>query len=281
MFFAFLAAFLIGVADGCSKYAISKLKTGRLMLISSVIQIFLNFLFFRILNGQFPGLNIILKLSLVQILSAIAYLFYVIALYYGNVSIITAIISSSSIFTVLLGTFILKEKIGYLQYFGIFLIILGSFGISYEKNKISKDEKKFLWLLLTIISTVLWGIWAFLIKVVVSDVKPFELSFFNSTFSFIFLLPYILFSIRKEKNVSLSFLPLLSSILFALFVFGGLISFYFSTSKISVSLSFPIFCSSPLITAIFSSIFFKEKLQKHQYFSLFLIIFSLFLINLS
>lgn len=75
----------------------------------------------------------------------------------------------------------------------------------------------------------------------------------------------------------ISFLILLP--FFSVFVFTGLISFYFSLTKIPVSIAFPVFCSSPLVTSIFSAIFFKEKLQIHQYFSLFLIITSLFLIN--
>ncbi|MEO0288829.1 MAG: DMT family transporter [candidate division WOR-3 bacterium] len=281
MLYAFFAAFFIGIADGCSKFAIGKLKTGRLMIISGITQIFLTFTFFKVMNGQFPHGLTILKLSFIQILSTIAYLSYVIALYYGNVSIITAIISSSSIFTLLLGTLVLKEKISFLQFTGIILVISGSIGISYERKLDIQDNKKILWLILTVIATILWGIWAFLIKIMVSQIKPFELSFFNSTFSFVFLSPYIFASIKKEKNVKMDIFSVFVSILFAIFVFTGLIFFYYSASIIPVSIGFPIFCSSPLITAIFSAIFFKEKLQLHQYFSLFLIIFSIFLINLS
>ncbi|MEO0234392.1 MAG: DMT family transporter [candidate division WOR-3 bacterium] len=281
MIYTFFAAFLIGIADGCSKYAISKLKTGRLMFISGTTQILLTFIFFKIMNGKLPEVLTIFKLSFIQILSTIAYLSYVIALYYGNVSIITAIISSSSIFTFLLGTLVLKEKISFFQFLGIILVIVGSIGISYEKKSNTQNNKKILWLTLTVIATILWGIWAFLIKIMVSHIKPFELSFFNSTFSFVFLLPYMFFSIKTEKNVRIDIFSVFVSILFAVFVFTGLVSFYYSASRIPVSIAFPIFCSSPLVTAIFSAIFFKEKLQLHQYFSLFIIIFSLFLINLT
>ncbi|MEO0304671.1 MAG: EamA family transporter, partial [candidate division WOR-3 bacterium] len=93
--------------------------------------------------------------------------------------------------------------------------------------------------------------------------------------------PYMFFSIKTEKNVRIDIFSVFVSILFAVFVFTGLVSFYYSASRIPVSIAFPIFCSSPLVTAIFSAIFFKEKLQLHQYFSLFIIIFSLFLINLT
>ena len=279
MFTAFLAAVSIGIADAFSKYAVMRLKTGRLMVISGIIQLALNFAFFLTMKGSFPAGIILLKLSLVQIVSTLAYLLYIIALLHGNVSILTAILSASSIFSVVLGIIVLGEKISVPQAIGVLLIIAGSIGISFDGKTAEEDKKKrILWLTLTIAATILWGVWAFLSKVVLSEVKPYELSFFNSLLSFILLTPYFISAVRKEKDAIVNFKSVSVAVLFASLVASGLMLFYYSATKIPISLASPIFCTSPLVTAIMSAFMFKERLQIHQYISLFVIILSMFLL---
>lgn len=280
MIFAILSSFIIGTADAFSKYAVVRLKTGRLMIISSVIGIALSFLIFIILNGSFPSGGLFLRVFLLQIISSAAYLLYIIALLHGPVSIITAILASSSLFSVILGSAVLKESISIIQYMGIVMIITGSIGISYEKKNEDyiKDHKRSLWLILTLIAAVLWGIWAFLSKMILSDIAPYELGFANSLISPLLLLPYYIYSLKTEKNIIMKFKPVAMAVAFAVLVNFGLLIFYYSATQISISIASPIFCASPLFTAIASAIFFKEKLQLHQYIFLAIIITSMFLL---
>jgi drug/metabolite transporter (DMT)-like permease len=67
-------------------------------------------------------------------------------------------------------------------------------------------------------------------------------------------------------------------VLFAVLVSTGIMLFYYSAERIPISLAHPIFCTSPLITAILSAFMFKERLLPHQYLSLFVILFSMFLL---
>lgn len=280
MITAILAAISIGTADAFSKYAIIRLKTGRLMIISGVVQFILNGVFFLIMKGDFPAGHLLLKLSLVQIVSTLAYLFYIVALLHGNVSILTAILSTSSIFSVLLGIIVLGERISAIQAAGVILMIAGSIGISFDGKTGEEDKKKrFLWLSLTLIATVLWGFWAFLSKVMLSEVKPYELSFFNSSLSFILLTPYFIVSLKREKDSLVNAKSVSMAALFAILVSSGLMLFYYSATKIPISLASPIFCTSPLITAILSAVMFKERLLPHQYISLLIILSSMFLLK--
>ncbi|MDD3803497.1 MAG: EamA family transporter [bacterium] len=279
MFTAILAAVSIGMADAFSKYAVMRLKTGRLMVISGIVQLSLNAAFFLVMKGTIPAGMTLLKLSAVQVVSTLAYVLYILALLNGNVSVLTAIISSSSIFSVVLGIVILGEKMSLPQATGVILIIAGSIGISFEKKTKAEDkQKKHLWLALTFAATILWGVWAFLSKIMLSQVKVYELSFFNSSLSFLLLTPYFIWAIRKEKDAFVDFKSVSFAFLFALFVGAGLILFYYSATKIPISLASPVFCSSPLITAIMSAFMFRERLHMHQYISLFVIISSLFLL---
>jgi drug/metabolite transporter (DMT)-like permease len=61
-----------------------------------------------------------------------------------------------------------------------------------------KKKKRVLWLSLTLIATVLWGIWAFLSKAMLSEVIPYELSFFNSPLSLVLLTPYFVTVLRRK-----------------------------------------------------------------------------------
>lgn len=279
MLFAIFAAVSIGIADALSKYAVVRLKTGRLMVLSGIVQLFLNALFFLIMKGSLPDVSLLAKLSAVQAVSILAYLSYVIALLHGNVSVLTAIISASSVFSVVMGVFVLGEKMSPSQLAGVILIIAGSVGISFEgKSREEKESKRTLWLTLTLISTVLWGVWAFLSKVMLSEVKPYELSFFNSSLSFLILTPYFVWAIRKEKDAQVNAASVSAAILFAILVACGLMFFYYSATRIPISLASPVFCSSPLVTALMSAFMFRERLRPHQYVSLIIIISSMFLL---
>ncbi|MGE3062072.1 MAG: hypothetical protein AB7T10_00330 [bacterium] len=162
------------------------------MVISGIIQLILNGLFFYVMRGEFPDKYLLLKLSAVQVVSILAYLLCIIAFLHGDVSILTAILSASSIFCVVLGIIVLKEKISVVQGIAVLLIISESIGISFDGNRSAEEKKKrYLWLALTLAATLLLGIWAFLSKVMLLEVKPNELSFFNSILSFSLLTPYL------------------------------------------------------------------------------------------
>lgn len=279
MLLVILSSISIGIADAISKYAVSRLKTGRLMIISGSIQLLLNLTVFIVMKGHFPTGTLFVKVFFLQMISSAAYLVYIIALMYGPVSVLVAILSASSVFSVVLGRIVLHEIPTTLQYVAITLVIAGSIAISFEKRsgEAPVHSKKSIWLTFAILATVLWGVWAFLSKVVLSEIKPYELTFFNSTLSPIFLLPYLIYSLKSEKDVKMTFKPVMAAIIFAVLVGTGLLLFYFAATKVPISLASPIFCTSPLYTAVVSAIFFKERLQKHQYVALVVIIGSLFL----
>lgn len=85
-------------------------------------------------------------------------------------------------------------------------------------------------------------------------------------------------SFEKKIKINCEFTICLTAVLFAVLVSTGIMLFYYSAERIPISLASPIFCTSPLITAILSAFMFKERLLPHQYFSLFVILFSMFLL---
>ncbi len=265
MIFSLLAALCFGISDIFTKVAAVKFREKKMLFLNSIFSLPVAFLFFLSLNGNFPaGKNLIL-LFVIQSLSIIAYIFFFLALNEGPVSIVASVIAGYSIVSVIGGPIFLGESLSSFEIIGVILVILGSITISYipPDNEIKGGK----WILWTFMATLLWGIWALLIKKYENIVDPISMPLI-----FAILAPFIWFPLFsknlkemkfKKSEFKYIFFVLISIVLSTL---GGFL-FYKSAKEIFISLATPIVSSYPIFTLIGSFIFLKEKFLKHQYFS--------------
>lgn len=117
----------------------------------------------------------------------------------------------------------------------------------------------------TLASGFFSGIMVNMVKHVSVDLHSAQIIFLRNIFAFLIFVPIVLFyGVSKFKTNKLKF-HILRSV-------TGLISmliFFYSISKMNLSVVTAISFTAPLFTAIFAIYFFKDKLNIHQTFALF------------
>ncbi|WLR41677.1 EamA family transporter [Bacillus carboniphilus] len=103
------------------KQSISKNKKGIILMIIASFLISIGQLLWKLSNG-----TISLELLLGLVLYGLGAVIMIIAFQYGSLSVLHPLLSLSYIFAILLGLWILDEKLLFVNYFGILLIIVGS-----------------------------------------------------------------------------------------------------------------------------------------------------------
>ncbi len=273
-----MAAVFFGVADIFTKVGTVKLNPVRMTIINAIFSLPIAYIFYIYMNGSIPMSPILIKAFVIQGVSAIAFLFFFLALLTGPVSVIAPIVSGYSVVSILGGMIFLKEMPTIIQFIAIIIIIIGSVTICLEP-KSNKHGKGRIWILWTISATLLWGIWSVVSKTLVNDIEPVTMILIFGIIAPIVWMPYILIWWKKEKHHNFNPLGILFGILSVIITTLGGISFYKSLKALPVSIAAPIAGSHPIITVFISLIFLREKFYKFQYISFFLIIIGLYLLK--
>lgn len=279
MLYAMMASVMFGVGDVFTKTATFRFKSVRILILNALFTLPVSLLFFIIFRGHLPGFAMLVKVALIQSISVIAMLFMFLALTEGPVSVISSVIAGYSAIGVLGGAFILKEMPSGMQYAGIITVLTGTIAICYIPRSKGKTVRPGLWIMWTILTTVLWGIWSFMTKTIVNDVEPWTISLIFAIIAPVIWLPYIMIAMKGERGVIWSKKAVMLGIVSIILVNGGGILFYISLKHLPVSIAAPVTASHPLFTVALSYIFLKERLYVHQIISLFLIIAGLMLLR--
>ena len=133
------------------------------------------------------------------------------------------------------------------------------------------------WLVLSIVTLIIWGMWGFLIKLALNYLEWKQVFIISGITSTIIYL--ILFLIWRP-SISFKNMGTLYSILIGLTILGS-ITFYSAISRGKVSVVVPLTALYPIISTILAFIILQEKISLFQGLGIFLAIGSIILLSLS
>ncbi len=278
MFYAFLSALFFGIGDVFTKVASVKLQGTKMTFYNAIVSFPIALILFFVFRGNFPDIRNVPILLFIQSMSALAFLFFFLALVNGPVSIVGSIVAGYSVITVLGGLFFLNERLSVFQYIAVFMIISGSVLITYHSER-KKGSK--LWILWTILATLLWGIWALFTKKYESLYDPRIMPVLFGLVAPIVWLPFLIYNKKDLKGVLQIDKKGLIFVLLSVFITttGGIL-FYYAVQNGNISLITPIVGTYPVVTVILSFTFLKERFSFHQMVAFVIIMVGIIMINL-
>jgi uncharacterized membrane protein len=168
----------------------------------------------------------------------------------GPAYIIFPIISLSPILTVILSVIFLKEKTSKKSWFGIILALIAIFLLSYTKPD-GTEKEGYLWLELTILIFIMWGVQAFYMKLANNSMKA-ESIFTYMAITAVILIPVTILMTDFHKNINWGFKgPYLTAIIQIMNAIGAL-SLVYAIRYGKVVIVTPMTSLYPVITIILS-----------------------------
>lgn len=269
-----------GLANGISKVPITRIGYIKTIFFRGI---FVSLLLLAATLLFLPEINFAATYILIAI--AISFLGYFPlatffkALEVGKVGIISPIANSSVIFTILFSIIFFKESLTLVQIFSILLIVLGVILISVNFKDIKNSQilKISSGIPYALVTTLLWGVVFFLLKIPVNIIGPFLTAFILEFGIFIFSSIHLRISKISfkvpDKNV-------LAYIFFIAFFSGAaLLAFNLGIRVSDVSIVAALTAANPLVVLVYGKLVYKEKLALQQYVAAFLILAGIILIS--
>ena len=173
----------------------------------------------------------------------------------GPAYIIFPIISLSPILTVILSIIFLKEKASKKSWIGIFLALIAIFLLSYSKQD-GTDSKGFLWLELSILIFIMWGVQAFYMKIA-NDIMKAESIFAYMAVAAVSLIPVTVLMTNFHQNINWGFKgPYLTAIIQIMNAIGAL-SLVYAIRYGKVIIVTPMTALYPIITILLSLVVYS------------------------
>ena len=134
------------------------------------------------------------------------------------------------------------------------------------------------WLLYTILTVLLWGVWGFESKLLMDRTSPYV---GQVLFTFGLVVPFIvvLFSRRRFEG-SHTRRGVFFAVLTGLLGGGGNVGFYMALNGGSASTVVPLTSLSPLVTVLVGVVFIEERMNRYQYAGLALALAAIYLLSL-
>jgi uncharacterized membrane protein len=172
----------------------------------------------------------------------------------GPAYIIFPIISLSPILTIILSVIFLKEKATRQSWIGIILALIAILLLSYSKPDDS-DTKEYLWLELSILIFIMWGVQAFYMKLANISMKA-ESIFGYMAITAVVLIPFTILMTDFHQDINWGFKgPYLTAIIQILNAIGAL-SLVYAIRYGKVIIVTPMTALYPLITILLSLIIY-------------------------
>ena len=279
MMYAILTFFLWGIADlfykkgnkGNDKY--SHIKTGIMVGLVMGIHAFI----YMIINNITLDIVSLLKYLPVSLCYIISMIIGYKGLKYINLSVSSPIQNSSGLITSLLLCIIFKTELSLYEIFGLIIMAIGIWILSYIENKENKKviikQLKLTAIIFPIIYLIIDGAGTFLDAIYLDYEEilseDMALISYEITFLIFGFISYIYLKVKKEK---ISLIKEKDKLMASIFETAGQFTYVFAISSHSV-ITAPIVACYSALSCLLGRIFLKEKLTKWQYIAL-LLIFS-------
>lgn len=279
--FGLIACFSAGLSNALVKVPTKELGANKVIFYRNIFNtIFLLIIVLLTLDkATFSPTYILITLGLSFFGYWPMYFFYR-AASIGKVGIISPIASANSMIAVILATFLFNEKLSVLQLFSIIVIVVGVILISinpkdFDRSSIFKVSSGIPYALLAALG---WGIWMALIKIPITHLGPYLTSFIVEAGALI--TAFFILRGSRERLV-LQNKKLLNYIIpISLLMVLWSVAYYQGVNVSDVSIVVAISSASPVVVALYGRLFYKEKLETKQYFSIALLILGIILLGI-
>ena len=277
---AFMGMLSFGVGDSLFNIPAKKYKEETIVFWQYVFILLFSIIFLMVYFNEIRAIHFGCKLlfPLLAGLGEVGGVFFLIkSLKKESLGLSIAIASAYPLSMLIYSYFIFNERIGLLQIISVVGIIFGLSVVSLRTINLQKISfnKNLKFAFLAFLS------WSML--VILQKYSTYYYSSVNTTFimemgAAIIVIGYNLFLkkniiVKKRKDIKFFFL-------IAFFLFFGILLFNTSLQKAPAGIVTAIIGSSAMVSVIIGRIFYKEKLLKHQYFGVVMVIFFLFILNL-
>jgi len=265
------------ISSALDKYLMNKgydplLTNTMKMFFDGIVLLIVGILFFKIKIS----LNLIYWSVLLGIIYGIAGILYYKSLQLKDVQQIIPFIQASSILLIFFcAIFILKESANLSNYLGVFILVIGIFLVlSDKKTKIPKFDKAFY---LITVAVILIVIFSLIVKVLLDDIQPIDLSITMYFSSALFLFFYVLF-IKKRKEL----FKIKRSTIVVSAVFGSLGTFlmFMALAIADASKVYSLGGIQSVFIFAIAVIFLKEKFLWHRLLGVLMILIGIFLVTI-
>lgn len=189
-----------------------------------------------------------------------------------KVSLAVSLISTYPLLVLLASLFIYNESFTTMKIIACILIVLGAWIIVTEFSDITKGKKKGLVVILA--AMFLLALNVTLMKPIVIDIGGRATSIYIQTVTVLGLLGYIIAMKRKIVKPTKKFL------LPGLFIGLSVSCMFFAIEKLGIGITAVIVAGSPLVAALISWLYLKEKLNKKHILGILTVVAGIILISL-
>lgn len=271
----------LGLGNVLSKVPIKYLSPTKLIFFS---RLFTSAIFLVVLLLTLQDANFTIKYTSITALIALLgyfplYFFYK-AITSGKVGIVSPVSSSYTLLTTLLAILVYKEHLIGKQFFALGLIILGIvlISINFRDFKNSHLFQRATGLPYAILAALGWGFYFFLIRIPIEHLGAIPTSFIIEFVIFLTAGLSIVFS--KQETLKLETKRIGPILLLAIFTCVGVLAYYQGIKIYSLSIMTTLAAASPLVVVIAGVLFFKEKINLKQIFSIVLIVSGLIYLSI-
>ena len=260
--YALLAAFFAGITSVFAKIGVNKIDTDLATGIRTIVIIIFSFVVVIFTNGLHKvgtiNSSTIFYISLSGLTTALLWICYFRALFYGDVNKVTPVDKTSIVLTLILSKIFLKENITYVKLISIILILLGTYLMIEKKENVKSDYRWFIYSVLTGIFTSLSTIVG---KIGIKNVDVNLATFIRTIIVLIIIWIYIFIKNKHKQSTKVDTKSLLFIFLSGFTTGLSWLCYFNALKNGEASIVFPIEKLSILVAVLFSTIFLKEKLS--------------------
>lgn len=273
--FAIGSAFFAGITAILAKIGVKNVNSNVATAIRTVVILIFSWIMVLITNSYqeiaFVDGETLIFLILSGIATGLSWLCYYRALQIGDVNKVVAIDKSSIVLTIILAFIILDEKITFIKFISIIIIVIGTYLMIDKKNE-AEYKKNRRWLMFALLSSIFASLTSILGKIGINNINS-NLGTAIRTIIVLIMAWIVVFVTKSNKEIkkidkrSLKFI-ILSGITTGL----SWLCYYRALQDGYASVVVPLDKFSIVFTVVFSYIFLKEKLNKKAFLGFLLII---------
>lgn len=273
--FAIGSAFFAGITAILAKIGVKNVNSNVATAIRTVVILIFSWIMVLITNSYqeiaFVDEETLIFLILSGIATGLSWLCYYRALQIGDVNKVVAIDKSSIVLTIILAFIILDEKITFIKFISIIIIVIGTYLMIDKKNE-AEYKKNRGWLMFALLSAIFASLTSILAKIGINNINS-NLGTAIRTIIVLIMAWIVVFVTKSNKEIkkidkrSLKFI-ILSGITTGL----SWLCYYRALQDGYASVVVPLDKFSIVFTVVFSYIFLKEKLNKKAFLGFLLII---------
>lgn len=273
--FAIGSAFFAGITAILAKIGVKNVNSNVATAIRTVVILIFSWIMVLITNSYqeiaFVDEETLIFLILSGIATGLSWLCYYRALQIGDVNKVVAIDKSSIVLTIILAFIILDEKITFIKFISIIIIVIGTYLMIDKKNE-AEYTKNRRWLMFVLLSAIFASLTSILGKIGINNINS-NLGTAIRTIIVLIMAWIVVFVTKSHKEIkkidkrSLKFI-ILSGITTGL----SWLCYYRALQDGYASVVVPLDKFSIVFTVVFSYIFLKEKLNKKAFLGFLLII---------